>query len=235
MRAAALAARRRSARRARRSVAAAQPCQSDLSARCRRCSGDIEAFQASEDLCSSRAARPTSRRRRQRADRPGRQQDRHPGAARPRLRRAHRAGRRLRARPLPHRRRAAAKSSSCRRRWRQALVSRIKIMADMNIVERRRPQDGQFEMRIDNRDLDVPRLARRRRSGARRRCCGCSTAPVRSTGSPTSACRPSRASCTRSIVQSPFGMVDRRRPDRQRQDHDALRDVVGDQPAPTST
>jgi type IV pilus assembly protein PilB len=37
----------------------------------------------------------------------------------------------------------------------QALVSRIKIMADMNIVERRRPQDGQFEMKIDGRDLDV--------------------------------------------------------------------------------
>jgi type IV pilus assembly protein PilB len=37
----------------------------------------------------------------------------------------------------------------------QALVSRIKIMADMNIVERRRPQDGQFEMKIDDRDLDV--------------------------------------------------------------------------------
>jgi type IV pilus assembly protein PilB len=36
-----------------------------------------------------------------------------------------------------------------------ALVSRVKIMADMNIVERRRPQDGQFEMNIDNRDLDV--------------------------------------------------------------------------------
>src|SRR4029079_13970977 len=27
-----------------------------------------------------------------------------------------------------------------------ALVSRVKIMAEMNIVERRRPQDGQFEM-----------------------------------------------------------------------------------------
>jgi type IV pilus assembly protein PilB len=36
-----------------------------------------------------------------------------------------------------------------------ALVSRVKIMADMNIVERRRPQDGQFEMSIDGRDLDV--------------------------------------------------------------------------------
>jgi type IV pilus assembly protein PilB len=36
-----------------------------------------------------------------------------------------------------------------------ALVSRVKIMAQMNIVERRRPQDGQFEMNIDGRDLDV--------------------------------------------------------------------------------
>jgi type IV pilus assembly protein PilB len=36
-----------------------------------------------------------------------------------------------------------------------ALVSRVKIMAQMNIVERRRPQDGQFEMKIDDRDLDV--------------------------------------------------------------------------------
>jgi type IV pilus assembly protein PilB len=37
----------------------------------------------------------------------------------------------------------------------QALVSRIKIMADMNIVERRRPQDGQIETEIDGRALDV--------------------------------------------------------------------------------
>jgi type IV pilus assembly protein PilB len=36
-----------------------------------------------------------------------------------------------------------------------AFVSRVKIMAEMNIVERRRPQDGQFEMHIDGRDLDV--------------------------------------------------------------------------------
>ncbi|MDQ1704055.1 MAG: type pilus assembly protein PilB, partial [Frankiaceae bacterium] len=36
-----------------------------------------------------------------------------------------------------------------------ALVSRIKIMAGMNIVERRRPQDGQLAMTIDGRDIDV--------------------------------------------------------------------------------
>jgi type IV pilus assembly protein PilB len=36
-----------------------------------------------------------------------------------------------------------------------ALVSRIKVMADMNIVERRRPQDGQIELSVDGHDLDV--------------------------------------------------------------------------------
>jgi type IV pilus assembly protein PilB len=37
----------------------------------------------------------------------------------------------------------------------QALVSRIKIMSNMNIVERRRSQDGQFEITVDGRALDV--------------------------------------------------------------------------------
>ncbi len=36
-----------------------------------------------------------------------------------------------------------------------ALVSRLKIMAGMNIVERRRPQDGQITMEIDGREIDI--------------------------------------------------------------------------------
>jgi len=36
-----------------------------------------------------------------------------------------------------------------------SLVSRLKIMAGMNIVERRRPQDGQFTTTIDGREIDV--------------------------------------------------------------------------------
>lgn len=35
------------------------------------------------------------------------------------------------------------------------LVSRIKIMANMNIVERRRPQDGQLTITIDGNEVDV--------------------------------------------------------------------------------
>jgi type IV pilus assembly protein PilB len=37
----------------------------------------------------------------------------------------------------------------------QALSSRIKIMAGLNIVERRRPQDGQIETHVDGRLLDI--------------------------------------------------------------------------------
>ena len=77
---------------------------------------DIEAFQAT-DIGDRDTGHDRRGRRRARADRPDRQQDRHPGAARPRLRRAHRAGRGLRAGAVPHRRRAEARSSSCRRRW----------------------------------------------------------------------------------------------------------------------
>ncbi len=36
-----------------------------------------------------------------------------------------------------------------------ALVSRLKVMAGLNIVERRRPQDGQMSISVDNRPIDV--------------------------------------------------------------------------------
>jgi general secretion pathway protein E len=35
------------------------------------------------------------------------------------------------------------------------LVSRVKILADMNIAEQRRPQDGQFSIKVGNRDVDI--------------------------------------------------------------------------------
>ncbi|MDJ0830298.1 MAG: type II secretion system ATPase GspE [Desulfobacterales bacterium] len=41
-------------------------------------------------------------------------------------------------------------------RWIQAaLISRIKIMAKLNIAEKRLPQDGRFEVKIGNQDVDV--------------------------------------------------------------------------------
>lgn len=35
------------------------------------------------------------------------------------------------------------------------IASRIKVMAELNIVERRRPQDGQFSVSVDGRPIDV--------------------------------------------------------------------------------
>jgi type IV pilus assembly protein PilB len=36
-----------------------------------------------------------------------------------------------------------------------AVVSRVKILAGMNIVERRRPQDGQISLQVEERDVDI--------------------------------------------------------------------------------
>jgi type IV pilus assembly protein PilB len=36
-----------------------------------------------------------------------------------------------------------------------ALLTRIKIMAEMDIAEQRRPQDGQFSVEVDKRDIDI--------------------------------------------------------------------------------
>jgi type II secretory ATPase GspE/PulE/Tfp pilus assembly ATPase PilB-like protein len=36
-----------------------------------------------------------------------------------------------------------------------ALLTRIKIMSEMDIAEQRRPQDGQFSVQVDNRDIDI--------------------------------------------------------------------------------
>ena len=88
-----------------------------------------------------------------------------------------------------------------------SLVSRIKIMADMNIVERRRPQDGQIEVTIDGRALDVrvstapTRVRREVRAAAPRQDRAPSSSSRRSAW-------PQRPT-TRyyDLIRSPFGMV----------------------------
>lgn len=41
------------------------------------------------------------------------------------------------------------------KRFQAAIVSRVKIMADMNIAEKRRPQDGRVKVRIQDEDIDL--------------------------------------------------------------------------------
>lgn len=41
------------------------------------------------------------------------------------------------------------------RRFQNAIVSRIKILANLNIAEKRLPQDGGFKIKVQNRDIDL--------------------------------------------------------------------------------
>ena len=41
------------------------------------------------------------------------------------------------------------------RKMQAAVAARIKILSDMDIAERRLPQDGRFKMKVSNRDIDV--------------------------------------------------------------------------------
>ena len=41
------------------------------------------------------------------------------------------------------------------KRLQGAVLSRIKIMAEMDIVEKRQPQDGRIRVAVDGRDLDI--------------------------------------------------------------------------------
>ena len=40
-------------------------------------------------------------------------------------------------------------------RFQAAIISRLKIMARLNIAEKRLPQDGRIKMRVHNREIDV--------------------------------------------------------------------------------
>lgn len=48
-----------------------------------------------------------------------------------------------------------AKVSDSLKRLQSAVLSRLKIMANLSIAERRRPQDGRIQARVDGRDMDL--------------------------------------------------------------------------------
>ena len=109
-----------------------------------------------------------------------------------------------------------------------ALVSRIKVMANMNIVERRRPQDGQLEVTIDGVPLDVRvsttstvhgekcvlRILDKRRA----------LFELSDLGMP-----PDMLGTYEQLVKSPYGMVICAGPTGSGQDHHALRHAHADQ------
>ena len=78
----------------------------------------------------------------------------------------------------------------------------------MNIVERRRPQDGQISTEIEGRAVDIRVVHDRRRSAARRSSCGCWTRAARCSSSAELG-MPRRTIATRtpSSLRAPYGMV----------------------------
>ena len=86
---------------------------------------------------------------------PARAPDHHRGGRSRRLGHPLRAPRRRHARPLPHRRRAARRRASSRDASVPAVTSRVKIIADLDIAERRIPQDGRISMELEGKHIDL--------------------------------------------------------------------------------
>ena len=85
---------------------------------------------------------------------PARAPDHHRGRRPRRLGHPLRAPRRRHARPLPHRRRAARRRDRPRASV-PAVTSRVKIVADLDIAERRVPQDGRISMELEGKHIDL--------------------------------------------------------------------------------
>ena len=68
------------------------------------------------------------------------------------------------------------------RKLQKAIISRVKIMASMDIAERRKPQDGKFQIKMEGRQVDFRVIGK----GVRRLICFntckiflCLMAPIR--------------------------------------------------------
>ena len=115
--------------------------------------GQVEALasQASEQLRDRRRAAEAALEEAPRQAGPG---DHDPGGRRPCVGRAHRADRAGRPRPVPRGRRAPRRHALAEEHP-GGLISRLKVMADLNIAEKRVPQDGRISMRVGGRTLDL--------------------------------------------------------------------------------
>ena len=108
----------------------------------------------SDEDAPGRDRRP-ARVRRRRAGHPARQPDHRPGRRAGRVGHPPRAQRQRAARALPHRRRARPRPPTVQRRMVLGVISRVKIMSDLDISERRVPQDGRVGLTIDGHHIDL--------------------------------------------------------------------------------
>ena len=145
----------------------------------------------------------------------------------------HRAGRERGHRALPHRRRALRGQARAARQFMPSIIARMKIMAGLNIAEKRLPQDGRIRIKIAGKRHRHPRLApSRRAAAASASSCVCSTSERCCSTSPTSA---SATTTSRSMDDAhpagPHGIILVTGPTGSRQDDDALRVPEQDQHA----
>ena len=110
-----------------------------------------------------------------------------------------------------------------------AVVSRVKVLAGMNIVERRRPQDGQIAMEVDGRPLDVRVATTTDDLGREGRAAAARQEPL---ALPSERTRDAGEHARALLATDPLAVRhgDLRRTDRERQDHHALRGARRDQP-----
>ena len=123
----------------------------------------IERLTTRSDRSIELARADTSDDTRRGRSRPRESAARHPLREPARARRVRRVGERHPSRGHPQRtpralsrrRRARFPRPSRRRVSQQAVVSRIKLLAELDIAERRRPQDGRIRVRLETRELDL--------------------------------------------------------------------------------
>ncbi len=118
------------------------------------------------------------------------------------------------------------------KQFHSSIVSRIKVMAELDIAEKRVPQDGRFKLRVPGQDHRLPRLdhAERARRG---RGHPHSRQGIDQRAVPRAAARHPRvpgggAEAVPEVHRGALRHGARHGADRQRQDHDALRGALGD-------
>ena len=117
--------------------------------------GELAKEEDEEDDGRQRGAGRHPRRHRRGADHPLGQLAAVPGGQGARQRYPHRAGREGGHRPLPHRRRAVRGRERAARQFMPSIIARVKIMAGLNIAEKRLPQDGRIRRKIAGKDIDM--------------------------------------------------------------------------------
>ena len=86
------------------------------------------------------------------------------------------------------------------------LISRVKVLADMNIAERRRPQDGHFTVSIDGREVDI-RVATADTSWGEMAVLRVLDKSISVMGLSELGFLPDSLETYQKLIQSPFGMI----------------------------